>query len=131
MRLTRSVRGSGRLGCILWLAVLAAIAHILYIAVPVKVRTSTFYDFMQEEASFASIRPVNQLQREILAKAKELDIPVTEDNLTIKKTREAISVEAHYEITLEFFPFMGSFMKSVRTRVWKFDPVVVRPLFLV
>ena len=131
MRSTRSVRGSGRLGCILWLAVLAAIAHILYIAVPVKVRTSTFYDFMQEEASFASIRPVPQLQREILAKAKELDIPVTEDNLTIKKTREAISVEAHYEITLEFFQFMGNFMKSVRTRVWKFDPVVVRPLFLV
>ena len=130
MRRTRAMRGSGRLGCILWLAVLAALGHILYVAVPVKVRASTFYDFMQEEASFASIRPVPQLQREILAKAKELELPVTEANLTIKKTREAISVEAHYEITLEFFQFMGDWMKGVRTRVWKFDPVVVRPLFL-
>jgi len=131
MRRTLATRGAGRLGCILWLAVLAVVAHVLYIAVPIKVRTSTFYDFMQEEASFASIRPVQQLQREILAKARELELPVTEDNLTIKKTREAISIEAHYEITLEFLQFLGSALKDLRTRVWKFDPVVVRPLFLV
>ena len=77
MKGTSTVRGSGRLGCILWLAVLAAIAHVLYIVVPVKVRTSEFYDVMQEEASFASIRPVSQLEREILAKAKDLNLPIT------------------------------------------------------
>ena len=121
---TRWTRGEGRIGCILWLVVLAAIGHVLYVVVPVKIRASTFYDFMQEEASFASIRPVNQLQKEILLKAKELQIPVNEDNLVIKKTREAIQIEAHYTITVEFF-------KGLKVYVWKFDPVVVRPLFLV
>jgi len=120
----RSARGEGRIGCILWLAVLALVGYVGYKIIPVKVATSTFYDFMQEEAAFASIRPVNQLQREILAKAKELELPIKEDNLTIKRTRESITVEAHYEITVEFF---GGWKKYV----WKFDQVVGRPIFLV
>jgi hypothetical protein len=117
-------RGSGRLGCILWLAVLALIGYGLYKVIPVKVATSTFYDFMQEEASFASIRNVKQLEKEILAKAKELNLPVTEENLIIRRARESITIEAHYEITIEFF-------RGWKKYVWKFDQVVERPTFLV
>lgn len=124
MRSTRSARGAGRIGCIVWLAVLGLIGYGLYKVIPVKIATSTFYDFMQEEASFASIRNVKQLQKEILAKAKELNLPVTEENLTLKRTRESITIEAHYEMTVEFF---GGWKKYV----WKFDQVVERPTFLV
>jgi hypothetical protein len=123
MRRTRGTRGEGRIGCILWLAVLAFIGYGLYKIIPVKVATSTFYDFMQEEAAFGSIRDIKQLNKELLAKARELDIPVTEDNLTIKRTRESITIEAHYEITVEFFGW--------KKYVWKFDQVVSRPTFLV
>jgi hypothetical protein len=124
MRRTRGTRGAGRIGCILWLAVLALIGYGLYKIIPVKIATSTFYDFMQEEAAFGSIRAPKQLQKELLAKAKELDIPVTEENLTIKQTRESITIEAHYEITVEFF-------NGWKKYVWKFDQVVARPTFLV
>ena len=124
MRSTRRARGAGRIGCIVWLAVLGLIGYVLYIVIPVKIATSTFYDFMQEEASFASIRDVKQLQKEILAKAKELNLPVSEENLTIKRSKEAIRIEAHYEITLEFF-------NGWKKYVWKFDQVVDRPTFLV
>lgn len=124
MRQTEGTRGSGRLGCILWLAVLAITAYIGYKVIPVKVATSTFYDFMQEEAAFASIRPVKQLQREILAKAKELNLPLTEENLVIKKVTESITIEAHYEVTIDFF-------NGAYKYLWKFDPIVQRPLFAV
>jgi hypothetical protein len=124
MRQTRGTRGSGRIGCILWLAVLALIGYGLYKIIPVKIATSTFYDFMQEEAAFGSIRDIKQLNKELLAKAKELDIPVTEENLTIKRTRESITIEAHYEITIDFF-------NGWKKYVWKFDQVVSRPTFLV
>ena len=124
MRSKWSARGAGRLGCIVWLAVLGLIGYGLYKVIPVKIATSTFYDFMQEEASFASIRNVKQLEKEILAKAKELNLPVTEENLTLKRTRESITIEAHYEMTVEFF---GGWEKYV----WKFDQVVERPTFLV
>ncbi|HKA36255.1 MAG TPA: hypothetical protein VKH43_05510 [Thermoanaerobaculia bacterium] len=123
MRRNRA-RGSGRIGCILWLAVLAAAGYIGYKVIPVKVATSTFYDFMQEEAAFASIRPVQQLQKEILAKAKELDIPVTEENLVIRKVSESITIEAHYEITIWFF-------NGWKKYIWKENQVVTRPIFLV
>ena len=124
MTSARSTRGEGRLGCILWLAVLALIGYGCYKIIPVKVATSTFYDFMQEEASFASIRDVKQLRLEILAKAKELELPVTNENLTIKRARESITIEAHYEITISFF-------NGWKKYVWKIDQVVARPTFLV
>ena len=124
MRHKRGTRGSGRIGCILWLAVLALIGYCLYKIIPVKVATSTFYDFMQEEAAFGSIREPKQLMQELLAKATELNLPVTEENLTIKRTRENITIEAHYEITVEFF-------SGWKKYVWKFDQVVSRPTFLV
>ncbi len=124
MRSARAMRGTGRIGCILWLAVLGVTVYIGSKVIPVKVATSTFYDFMQEEAAFASIRPVKQLQHEILAKAKELELPVTEDNLVIKKARESITIEANYEITIDFF-------NGWKKYVWKENQVVTRPIFLV
>jgi hypothetical protein len=118
------MRGAGRIGCIVWLAVLGLLAYGLSKIIPVKVATSTFYDFMQEEASFASIRPVKQLQYEILAKAKELNLPITEESLVIRKARESITIEAHYQITIDFF-------NGWKKYVWKEDQVVTRPIFLV
>ena len=66
MRRTRGTRGEGRIGCILWLAVLALIGYGLYKVIPVKIATSTFYDFMQEEAAFGSIRDIRQLENKLL-----------------------------------------------------------------
>ena len=57
-------------------------------------------------------------------KAVELKIPVTKDNLKIVRSHEMITVEAHYEITIDFF-------NGAYKYVWKFDPIVQRPLFAV
>ena len=122
MKRAAAARGAANIGCIVWLAVLGLIGYALYKVVPVKVNNSNFYDFMQEEASFGSIKSVPQIEHEILAKAKELEIPVGKDELQIRKLRESITIEAHYEIVVDFF---GGAYKYV----WKFDPVVSRPLF--
>jgi len=124
MRWTRGIRGAASFGCIVWLVLLAVIGYALYKIVPVKVASSAFADFLQEESSFGSIKSVPQIQAEILAKAKEMSIPVNKDNLTIKKTRESITIEAHYEMTIDFF-------NGAYKYVWKFDPVYTRPIFLV
>jgi hypothetical protein len=124
MRRRRAELGRGNLGCILWLIVVIAVAHVLWIVVPVKIKTSEFYDVMQEQASFGSIKSEGAIQYEILRRAQQLQIPVTKENLKVIRQREAVTVEAHYEIPLEFF---GGAYKYV----WKFDPVVSRPTFLV
>jgi hypothetical protein len=120
----RAARGAGNLGCIIWLVVLAAVGHILWKVVPVKIRTSTFYDVMQEQAAFGSIKSPQAIEYEILRRADELKIPVTKANLKVVKTQQALTVEAHYEIPIEFF---GGAYKYV----WKFNPVISRPTFLV
>ena len=124
MNRSRSVRGAANVSCIFWLLILCVVGYVLYKVVPVKIATSEFYDVMQEQASFGSIKDVKFIEFEILRKAQELQIPVTKDNLKVTRSREALTVEAHYEITIDFF-------NGAYKYVWKFDPVVVRPTFAV
>lgn len=124
MRRSRGNRGAANVGCIVWLVIVVLVGYLLWKVVPVKIATSEFYDVMQEQAAFASIKDVKAIEFEILRRAEELKIPVKKDNLKITKIREMITVEAHYEIPIEFFN--GSY-----TYVWKFNPVVQRPLFSV
>jgi hypothetical protein len=97
---------------------------VLWLFVPVMIYSSEFYDVLQEQASFGSIKSEGAIQYEILRRAQQLQIPVTKDNLKVTRAREAVTVEAHYEIPLSFFG-------GVYKYVWKFDPVVTRPTFLV
>src|ERR1700752_356173 len=100
MNRRRAMRGDGKIGCIIWLAIVAITAYALVKIIPVKVATSRFEDFMNEEAGFGSIKGVPQIEKEILAKARDLHIPVTKDNLKITKTHDSIMVEAHYEMVV-------------------------------
>ena len=124
MRRSRAIRGGANVGCIVWLVILGFVGYVLYKVVPVKIASSEFYDVMQEQAAFGSIKDIKFIEFEILRKAQELKIPVNKDNLKITRSREAITVEAHYEITIDFF-------NGAYKYVWKFDPVVQRPLFAV
>ena len=121
-------RGGGRrgtnVGCMIWLVLLGIVGYLMWKIVPVKIATSEFYDTMQEQASFGSIKDVKFIEFEILRKAEQLRLPVTKENLKITKSRESITVEAHYVITIDFF-------NGAYKYVWKFDPVVMRPLFAV
>ncbi len=124
MRRKRGARGEGRIGCLIWIVIIGFIAYGLIKIVPVKIANSSFDDAMTEQASFGSIKSVKQMEADLLDKARDLGVPVTKDNLTITKTRERITVEAHYEVVIEFF---GGAYKYV----WKRDPLVERPLFVV
>jgi hypothetical protein len=124
MRRARNSRGAAGFGCVVWILILALIGYCLVQILPVKIASSQFEDFMQEEAGFGSVKNLTQLEKEILAKARELKIPLTKENLSVKRGREAITIEAHYELTVDFF---GGLYKYV----WKFNPVVSRPTFAV
>jgi hypothetical protein len=124
MKRARANRGSANVGCIVWLVILGIVGYILYKVVPVKIASSEFYDVMQEQAAFGSIKDPKFIEFEILRRAEELKIPVKKDNLKIVRSREMITVEAHYTITIDFFD--GAYKYE-----WKFDPIVQRPLFAV
>ena len=124
MTRTRGDRGEGRVGCVIWVLVVGLIGYCLYQIVPAKIANSSFDDAMTEQASFGSIKSVKQIEYDLLQKANDLGVPVTKDNLIITKTREKITIEAHYTVEIVFF---GGAYKYV----WKRDPLVERPLFVV
>ena len=124
MRPSRGNRGGANVGCIVWLIILGFVGYILYKVVPVKIASSEFYDVMQEQAAFGSIKDLKFIEFEILRKAEELKLPIKKDQLKIVRSREAITVEAHYEVTIDFFN--GAYKYD-----WKFDQIVQRPTFAV
>jgi hypothetical protein len=91
-------------------------------AIPVKIRSSQLEDFMVELAKFSTREPEERLQRRILEKAEELQLPVVKDDVTVRKVSGRVRMRATYEIPLQF-PFY--------TYVWHFDHNVDRPIFII
>lgn len=113
--------GDGKLGCILWSLLLAAGVLIAWKAVPVKIATSELYDFMVEQAKWAGNTPSEVLQKRIVNKAAELDLPVDPKFVTAEKVGDKIRMEANFTVPLEFPGY---------TYEWAFDLQVERPIFI-
>lgn len=118
----RGERGEGKIGCIFWTAALIVGIVVAWVAVPVKIKTSELHDFMIDQATNASqTRSGEALKKRILARAKELDLPVTAKNLTVVRSEARVRMTADYTVTLEF-PFGLSYD-------WHFEHEVDRPIF--
>ena len=120
MRARRSISGAGRLGCLIWLLLLGAVVLVLSKVVPVKMRTSQFFDAMEEQAQFGSIKGDKSIQNELFQKAQDLQLPLKKEDILVHRDGSNVYVEAHYKITIEFPGY---------TYVWQENPKVIRPLF--
>ena len=120
----RSVeRGEGNLGCIVWLVLLAIGVMIAWKAVPVKVRSAEFYDYMDEIAKFSAARATSDsLRKALLDRADQLDIPLERKNIEIDLSRERIRMKVRYTIPVEFPGY---------TYNWDFEQEIDRPIFIV
>ena len=121
MRSRRAEAGTGRVGCVIWAALLAIGVLIASKIVPVKIKTSTFYDAMQEQAQFGSIKGDAAIQAELFRKAQELQIPLKKEDIVVRRDMGYVYVEVHYVLNIEF-PIYGTY-------VWHEDDKVQRPLF--
>ena len=113
--------GDGKLGCILWSLLLIAGILVGFKAVPVKIATSELYDFMVEQAKWAGNTPSEVLQKRIVSKANELDLPVDPREVTAEKVGDKIRMKAAFTVPLEFPGY---------TYEWNFDLQVERPIFV-
>jgi hypothetical protein len=120
--MNRRQRGEFRLNSVFWLLVFSLVVLICWKAIPVKIRTAEFLDYMEDQAKFAGGTPPEALKKELLRKAKELELPVTEKNLLVVREGDHIRLECSFSMPLEF-PFY--------TYTWRFKEKVVRPIFSV
>jgi hypothetical protein len=114
-------RGEGNLGCILWLVVLALAVLIGVKMVPVKVASSQLYDFMEERAKFAANIPPEEHCKAIVSKAKDLELPVTKDDVRCERVGDNIRMRAVFTVPVDFPGY---------TYLWHFDHQVNRPIYI-
>lgn len=118
-----SERGEGNLGCILWALLLVVAIVVAWKMVPVKVASATLYDFMDEQAKFAANKPPTQIRKDIIKKAKELNLPLDPKKVKVERTgnRDRISMSVEYTVPVEFPGY---------TYEWHFKQVVDRDIFI-
>jgi hypothetical protein len=116
-------RGEGNLGCIVWLLVLAVAVMISWKMIPVKVNNAELVDYMTEVAQFQSAQKTpEEIKLIILARAGELGIPLTKENITVTKTRDRVRMTVDYVMPVQFPGY---------TYNWHFRHELDRPIFIV
>jgi hypothetical protein len=121
MRRRSAEAGDGNLGCILWVVVLGIAVLIAWKAIPVKVRSAELYDHMVEITKFGARTAPEEIEKDILAKARELDLPLDKDHVKVERIGDRLKMEASYTVPLEFPGY---------TYNWHFDHQVDRPLYI-
>ena len=118
-----SERGEGNLGCILWLLALGLAALIAWKAVPVKIQSTQLYDYMDELAKFSAARtPPDDHAKQIVSRARQLDIPLEKKDVKIVRDGDRIFMELDYTVPVQFPGY---------TYQWHFHQKLDRPIFIV
>ena len=120
MRRSARERGEGQLGCVFGLIVLAAVVFICFKVIPVKIKTAELRQEIVDQARSAGNREEGRIRYKILQKAEELDLPLADKDLIIKKSSERIKIQAKYIVPVEFPGY---------TWMWKQDHETENPLF--
>ncbi len=122
--MTRSLqtqRGEGKLGCLLTLLILAVGGAALVKIGPVYYGNSELADKADQVASMASRAPAEQVEAEMRAKAKELDIPeaLKAGAIRVVKTTTGDSgtckITLKYTRKIDFWGFYSFEMKTDKT----------------
>jgi hypothetical protein len=119
----RAERGEGNLGCVFWLLLLGIAVLIAWKAVPVKLQSTHLYDHMDELAKFAAANtPPDELEKRILHRAKELNIPLQKKDVNVERNGDRIYMDVQYTIPVEFPGY---------TYQWHFRHKLDRPIFII
>jgi hypothetical protein len=120
MRRNRGQRGEGQLGCVFGALLLLIGIFIAYKMIPVKVKAAELRQVVVDQAKAAGTRGDDQIEKAILRKAEDLQLPVTKDNVKIDRRRVDITVDVQYKVPVEFPGF---------TYQWSFHHRAENPIF--
>lgn len=117
----RGERGEGRVGLLIALVVFGVAIFSGVKIIPVRIAAYEFRDTMRDQCRFAAInRDDDAIRDKILAKAKELEIPLEKKNLRVERTKSEMIITARYEKPIDL---------KLTTYVYRFDHREKAPLF--
>ena len=114
-------RGEGKLGCLFGLVILLIALLIAYKMIPIKVKAAEMRDIVTDEARSAGTHRDNVILDNILERAKQLELPVTKDNVSIvRSSNSMITIDVKYTVPVEFPGY---------TYQWEFHHHAENPIF--
>jgi hypothetical protein len=102
MRVSRRERGEGNFGCLVGLIFLALAIFVAYKMIPIKVKNAELRQVVVDEAKSAGSHKDDQILKAILFKAQENNLPVTEEDVSIKRANSEITVDVEYVVPVQF-----------------------------
>ncbi len=121
-RIRRGQEGEGRAGTFIALIVLGVAIYLGVKFIPVMINAYAFRDYLDEQARFAQLphHDDDMVKRNILQKARELELPVAGKDVIVDRTSSHIDIRAHYIVPV---------VTPVYTYNWEFNEVLAAPLF--
>jgi predicted membrane protein len=102
MRKSRRERGESQFGCLIGLILLALAVFIAWKMIPVKVKAAELRQTVVDEAKSAGTHNDDRIKAAILAKAREDNLPVKEEDINIVRGNGEITVTVTYTIPIVF-----------------------------
>lgn len=120
MRRSWSERGEGRFGCVIGLLILVGAIFVASKVIPVKVKSAELRQVIVDEAKSAGTRSNERIRRAVMAKARDLELPLTDKDLRIHRAAGEIKVEATYTVPVDFAGYVYQ---------WEFNHKAQNPIF--
>lgn len=104
MKVWNNQRGDVPVGCLIGFVLLVLIAIFAMNTIPAQVDLGEFEKRVEELADRANRREYNntRIQAEILEKAKDLDLAVTEKNIEIDRTDKRIKIFIEFDQEIRY-----------------------------
>ena len=116
----RRERGEGQFGCLVGIVVLALVGLIAYRMIPIKVKAAELRDTIVDEAKSAGRHNDKRIRSAIKTKAEQLDLPVSDGDISISRKAQVIRIEVTYTVPVEFPGY---------TYQWNFRHQTENPIF--
>lgn len=120
MRTFTGDEGKGSLGNIVFILVALALVYFGFMFIPVRINTFSFMDAMNEEASFAAHRNDKVIKDNLIRFAREKNLPISGEQITVKREPGRMTVEADYTVVVDTIFF---------TYDWRFKEKAVRDIY--
>src|SRR5436190_12133987 len=101
-RSNRREAGEGNMGCIVGLVLLVIAVVVAFKIIPVKANMADLRQTCIDEGKSAGQHNDTAIMKRILAKADEVHLPVTEDNVTISRQANEITIDVDYTVPVQF-----------------------------
>jgi hypothetical protein len=102
MLIRMNQKGEGRLGCVVGLLLLVVALFVAYKLIPVKMQATSMREAVQNASRSASGKGMDTVKKEVLARAKELNVPLSEKDVVITRRADFIRVEVQYDVMIDF-----------------------------